>query len=231
MRFAVLQFGGSNCDKDAHHVIQDVCSVDCDLVWYKEGFSRSYDAIVIPGGFSFGDYLRGGAIAAGTPVMHDVRQHAAAGGLVLGICNGAQIGAESGMVPGVFTTNEYPKFTCEWVYLKVENTTSPFTSQYAKGEVIRMPIAHKEGRYVTREGVAQQLMDEGRVAFRYCDASGAYTRESNPNGSPFNIAGVFDEKQNALMMMPHPERAAESVLGSTDGKKLFDSMIDYCEKR
>ncbi|WAI01308.1 phosphoribosylformylglycinamidine synthase subunit PurQ [Methanogenium organophilum] len=231
MRFAVLQFGGSNCDHDAQHVIRDVCGVDCDLVWYKEGFTRSYDAIVIPGGFSYGDYLRAGAIATRTPVMQDVRQHAAAGGLVLGICNGAQIGAESGLVPGVFTTNEYPKFICEWVHLKVENTTSPFTSRYTEGEVIRIPIAHKEGRYVAGEGVAQQLLDEGRVAFRFCDELGNCTPESNPNGSALNITGVLSEDQNVLLMMPHPERAAESILGSDDGKKLFDSMIEYCERR
>ena len=225
MRFAVLQFGGSNCDHDAHHVIEDVCGVDCDLVWYKEGFSRSYDAIVIPGGFSYGDYLRAGAIATRTPVMQDVCTHAAAGGLVLGICNGAQIGAESGLVPGVFTTNEYPKFICEWVHLKVENASSPFTSQYTEGEVIRIPIAHKEGRYVAEEGVAQRLLDEGRVAFRFC------TPKSNPNGAALNITGVLSENQNVLMMMPHPERASEAVLGSEDGKKLFDSMIQYCDRR
>lgn len=231
MRFAVLQFGGSNCDNDTQHVIEDVCGVDCDLVWYKEGITRSYDAIVIPGGFSYGDYLRAGAIATRTPVMQDVRQHAARGGLVLGICNGAQIGAESRMVPGVFTTNEYPKFICEWAHLRVENDTSPFTSEYRKGEVIRIPIAHKEGRYVAEEGAAQQLLEEGRVAFRFCDASGACTPESNPNGSALNITGVLSENQNVLLMMPHPERASEAVLGSDDGKKLFTSMIKYCERR
>ncbi|KAF1076668.1 phosphoribosylformylglycinamidine synthase I [Methanogenium sp. MK-MG] len=231
MRFAVLQFGGSNCDQDAQHVIEDVCGVDCDLVWYKEGFNRSYDAIVIPGGFSYGDYLRAGAIATRTPVMQDVRRHAAAGGLVLGICNGAQIGAESGLIPGVFTINKYPKFICEWVHLKVENASSPFTSGYTEGDIIRIPIAHKEGRYVAGEGVPQRLLDEGRVAFRFCDAAGNCTPESNPNGSALNITGVLGEDQNVLLMMPHPERAAESVLGSEDGKKLFDSMIDYCEGR
>ena len=200
-------------------------------MWYKEGFSRSYDAIVIPGGFSYGDYLRAGAIATRTPVMQDVRQHAAAGGLVLGICNGAQIGAESGLIPGVFTINEYPKFICEWVHLRVENASSPFTSGYTKGDIIRIPIAHKEGRYVAGEGVAQRLLDEGNVAFRFCDAAGNCTPESNPNGSALNITGILSEKQNVLLMMPHPERAAESVLGSDDGKKLFDSMIDYCEGR
>ncbi len=229
MRFAVLQFGGSNCDQDAHHVVEDVCGVDCDLVWYKDGFSRSYDAIVIPGGFSYGDYLRAGAIATRTPVMQDVCQHAAAGGLVLGICNGAQIGAESGLIPGVFTINEYPKFICEWVHLKVENASSPFTSEYTKGDIIRIPIAHKEGRYVAEEGVPQRLLDEGNVAFRFCDAAGNCTPESNPNGSALNITGILSEKQNVLLMMPHPERAAESVLGSEDGKKLFDSMINCCE--
>jgi len=229
MKFAVVQFGGSNCDRDVFHVVSDVCGVDCDLVWYKDGLKKDYDAIVLPGGFSYGDYLRAGAIAARMPVMKDVIRHADAGGLVLGICNGAQIGAESGLVPGMFTTNEYPKFICREAYLRVENTTSPFTSKYTPGEVISIPIAHKEGRYVASPDVLETLESENRVAFRFCDSEGNVTEASNPNGSAGNITGVLGGDGNVLVMMPHPERASEKVLGSDDGLRLFESMIAHCE--
>ena len=149
MKFAVVRFGGSNCDRDVQYVLSEICGVDADLVWYKERLAgKNYAAVILPGGFSYGDYLRAGAIAARTPIMADVNAHAEKGGLILGICNGAQILAESGLVPGVFTINAYPKFICRWVHLRVENTATPFTSEYRDGEVIRMPIAHAEGRYV-----------------------------------------------------------------------------------
>ncbi|NYT05234.1 MAG: phosphoribosylformylglycinamidine synthase subunit PurQ [Methanomicrobiales archaeon] len=225
MRFAVVQFGGSNCDRDVWHILQDVCGVSTDLVWYKERLRDQYDAIVIPGGFSYGDYLRAGAIAARTPIMEDIRSHADAGRLVLGICNGAQIGAESGLVPGIFTINAYPKFVCDWVHLRVENTTSPFTSQYRRGEVIRIPIAHKEGRYVAPPAVLEKLERDNRIAFRFCDPYGVCTPESNPNGSARGITGILGTRDNILVMMPHPERASEPVLGSDAGRKIFDSMI------
>ncbi|MDD3406641.1 MAG: phosphoribosylformylglycinamidine synthase subunit PurQ [Methanomicrobium sp.] len=231
MRFAVLQFGGSNCDRDALHVLQDVCGVETDLVWYKDGLKRKYDAIILPGGFSYGDYLRAGAIATRTPVMKDVILHSNEGGLVLGICNGAQIGAEAGLIPGVFTINEYPKFICESVFLKVENNTSPFTSLYRKGEVIKVPIAHKEGRFVASPENLNKIEDEGRVAFRFCSESGEVTPKFNPNGALNNITGVLGEKDNVLLMMPHPERASEEILGSSDGKKIFDSMIKHLESK
>jgi phosphoribosylformylglycinamidine synthase I len=229
MRFAVVQFGGSNCDRDVHHVLESVCGVDTDLVWYKERLGDRYDAVVIPGGFSYGDYLRAGAIAARTPIMADIIAHAMAGGLVMGICNGAQIGAESGLVEGMFTMNRSPKFICEWVHLRVETTDSPFTSAYRKGDVIRIPIAHKEGRYVASPDVLEQMEREGRIAFRFCDEHGAVTGGSNPNGSLGNITGVLGAGKNVLMMMPHPERASEEILGSVDGKRLFDSMIAHIE--
>ncbi|MDG6258051.1 MAG: phosphoribosylformylglycinamidine synthase I [Methanomicrobiaceae archaeon] len=230
MRFAVVQFGGSNCDRDVHHVLESVCGVDADLVWYKERLGNRYDAVVIPGGFSYGDYLRAGAIAARTPIMADIIGHAGAGGLVLGICNGAQIGAESGLVEGTFTMNSTPKFICEWVYLRVETTDSPFTSAYRQGEVIRIPIAHKEGRFVTTPDILVRLEQEGRIAFIFCDEQGAVTAESNPNGSLGNITGILGKENNVLMMMPHPERASEDIVGSADGKRLFDSMIAYIER-
>jgi len=229
MRFAVIQFGGSNCDRDARYVISDICGVDCDLVWYKDGLSRPYDAVILPGGFSYGDYLRAGAIAARTPVMKDVIAHAEKGRLVLGICNGAQILAESGLVPGVFTINAYPKFICRSVHLRVETTNSPFTSLYRKGDIIRIPIAHKEGRYVAPEDLLCELNDTARIAFRFCDAAGNLTPDSNPNGAMEHITGVLNETRNVLAMMPHPERASEEILSSEYGKKVFLSMITHIE--
>lgn len=227
MKFAVIQFGGSNCDRDVHYVLEEVCGVSSDLVWYKERLGEGYDAVVIPGGFSYGDYLRAGAIAARTLIMEDVKAHAAAGKLVLGICNGAQIGAESGLVPGTFTINAYPKFICQDACLRVENNTSPFTSAFRRGEVIRIPIAHKEGRYVAPPEVIRELEHEDRIAFRFCNSLGECTPESNPNGSAGNITGILSSQSNVLVLMPHPERASEHVLGSGDGKKLFDSMIHH----
>jgi len=230
MKFAVIQFGGSNCDRDAEYVLSEICGVDTDLVWFKSRLDDSYDAVILPGGFSYGDYLRAGAIAARTPVMTDVVRHANKGKLVLGICNGAQILDESGLIPGMFTINAYPKFICRPVHLRVESTDSPFTSLFRKGEVIRIPIAHKEGRYVAPEKVFADLSKDDRVAFRFCTPEGEITPESNPNGSAGNITGVLSEKRNVMAMMPHPERASEEVLGSTDGKKIFLSMIRHIER-
>ncbi|MCQ8893714.1 MAG: phosphoribosylformylglycinamidine synthase I [Methanolinea sp.] len=227
MRFAVIQFGGSNCDRDVAYVLEEICGVDTDLVWFKEGLARKYDAVVLPGGFSYGDYLRAGAIAARTPVMADIRRLAAGGGLVLGICNGAQILAESGLVPGVFTVNAYPKFICRPLFLRVERTDTPFTSLYSPGEVIRIPIAHREGRYVTPPGVEKDPGFSSQVAFRFCDRFGNVTSGSNPNGSFQNITGILAPQKNILAMMPHPERASEDILGSSDGKRLFLSMIAH----
>lgn len=227
MRFAVIGFGGSNCDRDVVHVLSEVCGVDTDLVWYKEGLTERYDAVVIPGGFSYGDYLRAGAIAARTPIMHDIVRFAGNDGLVLGICNGAQIGAESGLVPGTFTINAYPKFICRPATIRVETKDTPFTGKFETGEVIRIPIAHKEGRYSAPPDVILTLEKEDRVAFRFCDENGRITPESNPNGSMGNITGILGKEKNVLVMMPHPERAAEQVLGSDDGRKVFESMIEY----
>ena len=231
MKFAVVQFGGSNCDRDAAHVLSELCGVDTDLVWYKDGLSSAYDAVILPGGFSYGDYLRAGAIAARTPVMNDVRRHAKDGRLVLGICNGAQICAESGLVPGVFTINAYPKFVCRQVYLKVETNDSPFTSLYREGEIIKIPVAHKEGRYVTSDPLPAGLLRKRSVAFRFCGPDGQVDQEWNPNGAALNITGVLNEQRNVLAMMPHPERASEKVLGSDDGKRIFESMISYIEQQ
>lgn len=230
MRFAVVQFGGSNCDLDTYHVLDQVLGIETDLVWYHDDLQKPYDAVVIPGGFSYGDYLRAGAIAARTRIMGQIKEHAAAGGLVLGICNGAQILAESGLVPGIFTRNEDPRFICREAMIRVETVDTPFTSAFSTGEVIRLPIAHGEGRYVADDEDSAALKRERRVAFRFCEQDGTVTPSANPNGSLENITGVFSEDQHVLAMMPHPERASEAVLGSTDGRRIFESMIAYLHR-
>ena len=223
MRWAVIAFGGSNCDQDAYSAVSGL-GVDCDWVWYKDGLKKNYDAVILPGGFSYGDYLRAGAIAARTDIMNDVRALALDGGLVLGICNGAQIACESGLVPGVFTRNEYPKFVCRQAYLRVETNESPFTSLFEPGEVIKVPIAHGEGRYVP-------VSSKPDIAFRFCDEHGASTPAVNHNGAYEHITGAFGATRNILAMMPHPERACDELLGSSDGARIFGSMIAYSEQR
>jgi phosphoribosylformylglycinamidine synthase I len=230
MRFAIIQFGGSNCDLDTHHALHDVCGVDTDLIWYKEEVKRQYDAIIIPGGFSYGDYLRAGAIAARTSIMQEILGHVREGRLLLGICNGAQIGAECGFIPGTFTINAYPKFICRWVHIRVENADTPFTSRYKGGEVVHIPIAHKEGRYIATPATLNTLNRNRQIAFRFCDEKGETSPQVNLNGSMENITGVLNEEKNVLLMMPHPERASERILGSEDGKKIFNSMIAHVEK-
>jgi phosphoribosylformylglycinamidine synthase len=225
MRWAVIAFGGSNCDQDAHNAISEL-GVDCDWIWYKDGLTKSYDAVIIPGGFSYGDYLRAGAIAAHMPIMDDIRTLAQNDGLVLGICNGAQIACESDLVPGVFTRNEYPKFVCRSAYLCVETNESPFTSRFTSGDVIKIPIAHGIGRYVP-----PAYTSFADVAFRFCNKEGITTPEVNHNGSYKNITGVFGATRNVLAMMPHPERACSELIGSIDGIRIFGSMMDYCENQ
>jgi phosphoribosylformylglycinamidine synthase I len=226
MKIAVLQFGGSNCDYDVQYVMSTIIGVEADLVWYKDDL-HGYDGVVIPGGFSYGDYLRAGAIAAKTPIMDSVRMMASKGLPVIGICNGFQILVESGLLPGALMSNSYPKFRCQWVYLRVENNTSPFTKKFREGEVIRIPIAHMEGNYYADDTILSELNSSHRVAFRYVNSSGNATEEANPNGSRQNIAGVLNTQGNVLGMMPHPERASEEILGSTDGKRIFHSMVEY----
>jgi phosphoribosylformylglycinamidine synthase len=215
MTVAVVSFGGSNCDRDVVKAL-DRIEVPAEVVWYKdeERVSES-DAVVLPGGFSYGDYLRAGAMAARTPVMERVREHAEDGRNVLGICNGAQILCESGVVQGAYAPNESAKFQCESTYLRVETTDTPFTQNLEEGDVIQIPIAHAEGRYVPDDLGA--LVDDDRVLFRYVDENGEATKEANPNGSVDNIAGVVGESRNVAAMMPHPERASHRLLGSDDG--------------
>jgi len=225
MRWAVIAFGGSNCDQDACYAVSGL-GVDCDWVWYKDGLRKEYDAIIIPGGFSYGDYLRAGAIAARTEIMSDVASLTQNGSLVIGICNGAQIACESELVPGVFARNTYPTFICRSTHLRVETNKSPFTSRFEVGEVITVPIAHGEGRYVPSPAFGSP-----DVAFRFCNEHGELTSAVNHNGTYEHITGVFGNTRNVLAMMPHPERACDELLGSVDGTRIFGSMIDYCENR
>ncbi|WP_135604688.1 phosphoribosylformylglycinamidine synthase subunit PurQ [Methanococcoides sp. NM1] len=231
MTIAIIQFGGSNCDLDVLHVLKDVVGVDAELVWYKEHDLDRFEGAVIPGGFSYGDYLRAGAIASRTPIMDSVKKMADEGKPVMGICNGFQILTESGLLNGALATNMYPKFRCEGTYLRVETTDSPFTSAFKEGEVIRIPIAHMEGNFYADEQTLSNMEDEKLVAFRYVDKDGNVADEVNPNGSQENIAGILSGKRNVMGLMPHPERASESILGSDDGVRMFQSMVEYINNR
>jgi phosphoribosylformylglycinamidine synthase I len=225
MKFAVVVFPGSNCDHDAYHAAKDVLGQDADFVWHKETELRGADAVILPGGFSHGDYLRTGAIARFSPVMNAVRAFAAAGGPVLGICNGFQILLEAGMLPGAMLRNRELKFRCEHVHIRVEQTDTPFTFACRPQQVLRIPIAHGEGNYFITPDELQRLEANRQVIFRYTDAGGSPTDAANPNGSIASIAGICNEGRNVLGLMPHPERACESALGSTDGLVIFESVI------
>jgi phosphoribosylformylglycinamidine synthase len=225
MKFGVLVFPGSNCDHDAYDVIADVAHEPVTFLWHDSEDLAGVDAVVVPGGFAYGDYLRTGAIARFSPVMQAVKRFAAAGGLVLGICNGFQILTEAGLLPGALLRNAGLKFICKPVFLRTETTSSPFTSGLAQGEVLQIPIAHMEGNYFCTPEELKRLESEDRIAFRYATPDGEVTAEANPNGSLSNIAGILNEKRNVLGMMPHPERSSELLLGSADGWKIFASMI------
>ena len=231
MKFGVLVFPGSNCDHDAYDVIADVAHEPVTFLWHDSEDLAGVDAVIVPGGFSYGDYLRTGAIARFSPVMQAVKRFAANGGLVLGICNGFQILTEAGLLPGALMRNAVLKFICKPVFLRTETTDSPFTGGLAKGEVLQIPIAHMEGNYFCTPDELKQLESEDRIAFRYAMPDGDITQEANPNGSLSNIAGILNEKRNVLGMMPHPERSSELLLGSADGWKLFASMIEALATR
>jgi phosphoribosylformylglycinamidine synthase len=226
MKFGVLVFPGSNCDHDAYDVIAEVAHEPVTFLWHDSEDLAGVDAVVVPGGFAYGDYLRTGAIARFSPVMQAVKRFAADGGLVLGICNGFQILTEAGLLPGALMRNAGLKFICKPVFLRTETTDSPFTGGLVKGEVLQIPIAHMEGNYFCTPEELKQLEAEDRIAFRYAMPDGQITQEANPNGSLSNIAGILNEKRNVLGMMPHPERSSELLLGSADGWKLFASMIE-----
>jgi phosphoribosylformylglycinamidine synthase subunit PurQ / glutaminase len=227
VRFGVVVFPGSNCDHDAYHVVKKVLGEDAVFLWHKETDLKDADVIILPGGFSYGDYLRCGAIARFSPVMKEVVRFAEQGGTVLGICNGFQILVEAGLLPGVLLRNASLQFICRYVRLKVENTSTRFTSSCAAGEVLSIPIAHGDGNYFTDAKTLERLEENGQVVFRYCDMDGRVTPEANPNGSLANIAGIINEQGNVLGMMPHPERASDPLLGHTDGQKVFRSLIEY----
>ncbi len=224
MKFGVLVFPGSNCDHDTYNVLSSVMGETATYLWHASDDLQGCDAILVPGGFAYGDYLRTGAIARFAPIMQSVRRFAANGGLVMGICNGFQILCEAGLLPGALMRNQNQRYLCRTLHLRTETTASPFTHALAQGEVLRMPIGHMEGNYFCDEATLRSLRDDGRVAFRYSTASGETTLESNPNGSLDNIAGVLSEGRNVLGMMPHPDRSSEALLGSADGLKLFQSL-------
>jgi phosphoribosylformylglycinamidine synthase I len=225
MKFGVLIFPGSNCDHDAFWTIETVIKQPVTFLWHESHDLENCDAIIVPGGFAYGDYLRTGAIAKFSPVMESVRKFADAGGLVLGICNGFQILCEVGLLPGALMRNAGLKYVCKPVNVRVENSDTPFTNAIKNGEVLRIPIGHMEGNYFCDEATLQELRHNQGVVFRYCDSSGEISQESNPNGSLDNIAGICSPGRNVLGMMPHPERASEPELGCTDGVKIFESMV------
>ena len=225
MKFAVIVFPGSNCDHDAYHTAKHVLGQEAEFVWHKETSIGQADVVVLPGGFSHGDYLRTGAIARFSPVMSAVADFARAGGPVLGICNGFQILCEAGLLPGAMLRNRDLKFHCEHVRVRVEQTDTPFTSRATRGAVLSLPIAHGEGNYYADPDVMAELEANRRVIFRYCDAQGQVTDAANPNGAANGIAGICSEKRNIVGLMPHPERACEPMLGSADGLVLFESVL------
>ncbi len=228
---AVLVFPGSNCDHDAYHALKHVIGLDAGFVWHKESSLEGFGAVVIPGGFTYGDYLRTGAMAKLSPVMASVRRFAEGGGPVIGICNGFQILLEAGMLPGAMIVNESLRFVCDYVHLRTESVRTPFTKGIEPGAVLKIPVAHYQGNYYADPQTLSALEERGQVVFRYCERDGRVTGSANPNGSARNIAGICNERGNVLGMMPHPERCAESAMGSADGRLLFDSMVAWLEGR
>jgi len=226
VKFGVVVFPGSNCDHDAYYVCKKILHQEAEFLWHKEADLKGSDVIILPGGFSYGDYLRCGAIARFSPVMKEVVRFAEKGGVVLGICNGFQILLEAGMLPGVLLRNSSLRFVCKYVHLRVENATTLFTGACEQGEVLAIPIAHGEGNYFTDDETLKRLEGDGRVLLRYCAPDGTITDEANPNGSLANIAGIINDAGNVLGLMPHPERASDPVLGHTDGQKIFQSIIE-----
>ena len=231
MRFGVVIFPGSNCEVDCYHVIDRVLGMDVDYVWHQDTDVSSYDCLVLPGGFSYGDYLRCGAIARFSPVMEAVREYAQGGGLVIGICNGFQILLEAGLLPGAMLQNTSLHFICRFVDLRVENAATPWTNRGEQRQVLSIPINHYEGNYVVDRATHRKLVEEGRVILRYCDEKGEATAKANPNGAMDNIAGICNESFNVFGLMPHPERAAEGILGSTDGLVIWESVMAHFEEK
>src|SRR5688572_3978114 len=224
MKFGVIVFPGSNCDHDAYHVISKHVGQPVDFIWHRDTDLSSYDAVIIPGGFSYGDYLRAGALARFSPVMKSVQRFAAQGKFVLGVCNGFQILCEAGLLPGALIRNRDLHFICDHVYVRVESSDTPYTNELDRGSVLRIPIAHAEGNYVCDDATLAELNRADRIIFRYSDQAGVISEAANPNGSRENIAGICSQGRNVLGLMPHPERACEDLLGSSDGRDIFRSL-------
>jgi len=225
MKFGVVVFPGSNCDHDCYHVLKHVFNQPTEFVWHKDTSLKGFDCVVLPGGFSYGDYLRCGAIAKFSPIIREVRGFAASGGKVLGICNGFQILVEAGLLPGALRRNQDLRFLCKNIHLRVENNETPFTRKLPKGKVLKIPIAHAEGNYYADEKTLREMEDNGQILFRYATEEGEISELANPNGSLHNIAGIANKEKNVLGMMPHPERCAESLLGNADGRVIFESIL------
>ncbi len=224
-KVGVVVFPGSNCDMDAYNAFGSVLDQKVELLWHKETSLNGVDIVVLPGGFSYGDYLRSGAIARFSPIMNEVVKFASKGGLVMGICNGFQVLVEAGLLPGALLRNASLKFVCRQVYLRTETAATPFTSGLEKGQVLKVPIAHGDGNFYADESALKSLEDGDQIVFRYSTADGEITRDANPNGSIYNIAGIVNSRRNVLGMMPHPERASEQILGSAQGKAVLKSVV------
>lgn len=231
MKFGVVIFPGSNCDYDCYHVIERVLKEEVSFIWHNDGAPLNYDGVILPGGFSYGDYLRPGAMAKFAPAMERVAEYAQGGGLVLGICNGFQILLEAGLLPGAMLRNRGLKFICHETYVRVERIDSPFTNLLRPGQILRIPINHYEGNYVADEETLKETERNRQVLFSYCDSQGRVTDAANPNGSVLNIAGLVNRQGNVLGMMPHPERCAEAELGGEDGALIFRSLVTYLKER
>ena len=227
MKFGVVVFPGTWSDTDCYRVVDEVLQQEVEYVWHKDTQVSDFDCLILPGGFSYGDYLRCGAIARFSPVMDSVEKFAKNGGLVIGICNGFQILCESGLLPGVLRRNDHLQFRCEWVNLRVENTDSPFSSKMVDRQVVRIPISHGEGNYFASDSTLETMEDNGQILFRYSSDKGELLQSVNPNGSLNNIAGITNEEGNVLGMMPHPERCCDPIIGGDDGLLIFESIKDY----
>lgn len=230
MKFGIVVFPGTWSDHDCYYATHDILGQEADFIWHKETNLSGYDCVILPGGFSYGDYLRVGAIARFCPVMTSVERFAKDGGLVIGICNGFQILCEAGLLSGVLLPSSHLQYRCQWVNLRVENSDSPFSARCDRGQVLKIPISHYEGNYYVDEAILQEMEANGQIVFRYSNPSGKITNEANPNGSLHNIAGILNKKGNVLGMMPHPERACELLLGSIDGNIIWESIIEHYQR-
>ena len=231
MRFGIVVFPGTWSDTDCYHAVKGVLQQEAEYVWHKDNSLAGYDCVILPGGFSYGDYLRAGAMARFSPVMDALNRFAASGRPVIGICNGFQILCEAELLPGVLIRNQHLEYRCQWAHLRTERSDTLFTSRCGPAQVLEVPVSHGEGNYFADSATLDRLEEEGRVLFRYCDPHGKITVSANPNGSARNIAGIINEAGNVLGMMPHPERSCEAILGSTDGNLIFQSIIDSCGPR